>query len=165
MATTTPPRSAHPIEPPIRANSELHHTPQASPTILQRLQASPLRNIAWACRLSTSNTKTRLNTGAAMSSRPRTLAVAVWAARSTDSTIYTSTASLPLPIKAPTCPSHPSLLASSGSEAYRIRTVSVTRERPLSSSSSNPCPPSHHTPGSPNRLTLREPLPSSAPTR
>ena len=89
MAIITPLRSAHPIEPPIRANLELHHIRQASLTIPKHPQGLPLPSIAWVFPRSTSNTKTLPNTEAAMSSRPRTLAAAVWAAKSTGSIIYT----------------------------------------------------------------------------
>lgn len=89
MGTITPPRSAHPIEPPIQANLELHHIHQASLTTRKHLQDLLLPNIAWASQRSTSNTKTHPNTEAAMNSLRRILAVAVWAAKSTGSTIYT----------------------------------------------------------------------------
>lgn len=89
MATTIPPRSARPIEPPIQANSELHHIHQASPTTHKRPQDLDPLNIAWVSQQSTSNTKTLPNTEAAMNSPPRILAVAVWAAKSTGSAIYT----------------------------------------------------------------------------
>lgn len=89
MATITPPRSAHPIEPPIRANLELHRIRLASRIIRQHLQDLLPLNTAWVFQLSTSNTKTLLNTEAAMNSLHKTLAVAVWAAKSTDSTICT----------------------------------------------------------------------------
>ena len=89
MATTTPHRSAHPIEPPIRANLERHHIPQASPTTRKHLQDLLHLNIAWVFLRSTSNTKTLLNTEAASNSLLRILAAAAWAAKSTASTTYT----------------------------------------------------------------------------
>ena len=61
MATIIPPRSAHPTEPPIRANSELHPIRQDSRTIHKHLQDLLLPNIAWAFRRSTSNTKILLH--------------------------------------------------------------------------------------------------------
>lgn len=88
-ATITPPRSAHPIEPPIRANLELHHIRRASLTTRKLLQDSLLLTIVWVFRRSTSNTKTLPNTEAAMSFLPKILVVAVWAVRSMGSTIYT----------------------------------------------------------------------------
>ena len=89
MATITPPRSAHPIEPPIRANSELHRIPQAFPTTHTPLPASLLLNIVWACQRSTSNTKTLPSTEAVTNFLPKILVVAVWAVRSTGSAIST----------------------------------------------------------------------------
>lgn len=89
MATTTPHRSAHPIEPRTRANLELHRIPQASRKTRKHLQDLLHLNIAWAFLRSTSNTKTLRNTEAATNSLLRILAAAVWAAKSTASTIYT----------------------------------------------------------------------------
>ena len=77
VATTTPLRSAHPIEPPIRANSELHHIRQAFLTTHKSLQDSLLLNIVWASRRSISNTKTHPNTEAAMNFLHKILVVAV----------------------------------------------------------------------------------------
>lgn len=137
MAITTPPRSAHRTEPPIRANLERHHIHQASPRTHKHLQHLLHLSIVWASLRSTSNTKTLPNTAAAMNSLLRILAVAVWAAKSTASTICTSIASALLLIKAPISLSHPLLLVSNESEAYHILTVFVTREPPQSS---NQCP-------------------------
>lgn len=89
MATIIPPRSARPIEPPIQANSELHHTHQASLTTHRHPQDLHPLSIAWVFRQSTSNTKTLPNTEAAMNFPPRILAVAVWVAKSTGLAIYT----------------------------------------------------------------------------
>ena len=77
MATIIPPRSAHPTEPPIRANSELHPIRQDSRTIHKHLQDLLLPNIAWAFRRSTSNTKILPNTEAAMNFLHKIPAVAV----------------------------------------------------------------------------------------
>ena len=164
MATITPPRSVHPIEPPIRANLELHHIRQASRTAHKHLQDSLLLNTVWAFQRSISNTKTLPNTEAAMNFPPRILVVAVWEAKLMGSTIYTSIALLLLHTKASISLSHLLLLVSSENEESRIQTQMefVTRRRPLSS---NPCPPSHRTLESLDRLTLREQLLSSAPIR
>ena len=89
MGIITRPRSARPIEPPIRASLELHHIHQASPTTHKHPQGLHLLSIAWVSQRSTSNTKILPNTEAAMNSLPRILAVAVWAAKSTDSAIST----------------------------------------------------------------------------
>ena len=77
MAIITPPRSAHPTEPPTRANLGLHHIRRASLTTHKHLQGLLLLNIVWASRRLTSNTKTLPSTEAAMSFLPKTLAVAV----------------------------------------------------------------------------------------
>ena len=155
MAIINPPRSVRPIEHPIPVNLELRHIHLAFPTTHKHLQGLLLLNIAWASRRSTSNTKIPLNTEAAMSFPHRILAVAVLAAKSTGSIIYTSTASLRLRSKARISLSRPSLLVSSEKEAYRIQTAFDTRGRPQSS---NQCLHLHDTLESPNRLTLRETL-------
>lgn len=97
-----------------------------------------------------------------MNSLIRIPAVAVWAAKSTGLTIYTSTVSLLLLIKVPISLSHPLLLVSSENGAYRIQTVFVTQEPPLSS---NQCPRSNRTLESLDRLSPRGQLQSSAPIR
>ena len=162
MAIINPPRSVRPIEHPIPVNLELRHIRLAFPTIHKHLLGLLLLNIAWASQRSTSNTKIPLNTEAAMSFLHRILAVAVLAAKSTASIIYTSTAWLRLRSKARISLSRPSLLVSSEKEVYRIQTVFDTRGRPLSS---NQCLHLQDTLESPNRLTLREQLLSLAPTQ
>ena len=155
MAIIHPPRSVRPIEHPIPVSLELRHIHLAFPTTHKHLLGLLLLNIAWASQRSTSNTKIPLNIEAAMSFPHRILAVAVWAAKSTTSIIYISTASLRLRFKARISLSRPSLQASSEKEAYRIPTVFDTRGRPQSS---NQCLHLHHTLESPNRLILREQL-------
>ena len=162
MATITPLRSAHPIEPPIRANSELHHIRQAFLTTHKNHQDLLLLNIVWASRRSISNTKTHPNTEAAMNFLHKILVGAAWAVKSMGSTIYTLTALLLLHTQVPISLSRLLLPVSSENEAYRIQMAFVTQERPLSS---NRCPPSHHTLESLDRLSLREQLLSSAPIR
>ena len=162
MATIIRPRSAHPIEPPILANLEPHHIRQASLTIPRRLQGLLLLSIAWASQRSTSNTKTLPNTEAAMNSLRRILAAAAWAVKSMGSTIYTSTALLPLHIKVPISRSHLLLPVSSVNEAYRIRMAFVIRERPPFSSQ---CHHSRHILESLDRPSLRGQLLLSVQTR
>ena len=89
MAIINPPRSVRPIEHPIPVNLELRHIHLAFPTTHKHLQGLLLLSIAWASRRSTSNTKIPLNTEAAMNFPHRILAVAVLAAKSTGSIIYT----------------------------------------------------------------------------
>ena len=77
MATITPLQSARPTEPPIRANLDIRHIPQASLITHKHLQDLPTLNIVWASQQSISNTKILLNTAAATNFLVKTLVVAV----------------------------------------------------------------------------------------